>query len=67
MAIEVKYGVAEEDILFKIQSGDGVTVQRYDRESKEWVDDYDLLGVFEGRYFPAYWISEEEAMKMMDE
>lgn len=57
--ISYVYGITEYDrILFRIGGPDGI--ERYDQESKTWVVDFTLLGVYSDD-IPSVVLSEEEA------
>lgn len=57
-----KYYLAYDDGDMLIRDAAGVPIQRFDTETRKWVDDWDMCGIYSGD-IPVHDFTEEEANK----
>lgn len=60
------YYIAYDDGNTIIRDDDDAPIQRYDKERKEWVTDWNMCGIYSGD-IPVKVISKEEAERMISE
>lgn len=60
------YCIAYEDGNILIRYGKGKAIQRYDKDKKVWVDDWEMLAIFTDK-MPSRPISKKEADSIIKE
>ena len=64
--MDYTYYIAYDDGNIIIRDHENVPIQRYDKERKEWVTDWNMCGIYSGD-IPVKVISKEEAERMISE